>query len=275
MNLDPEEILNWDFVRSTFRALGSVKTADFSCKALRQRPSRFLIGVKIQMLDFLAHNPGGHWIDVKADHVAAYPIGFKERDAATHEGISDNFARERIGFVERGLQRLAPELRQRQAAEKSTRSPREPLVDGDYRPIVLLNLLLSQRQRGHERHIEIRLNCHSLICLIVLPRRCQQYPPIRGSLDRLPVNWSPCTLADRNSQSNRDDQPSRVRRAYATPLTAASGSHTPTADAPARCAGIPPGPHARRPSPCRRERGRRHRWEYRDSATAAHPSRPG
>jgi len=63
------------------------------------------------------------------------------------------------------------------------------------------------------------------------------------------------------------------RQCGATPLSGASGSHTPTANGPARCAGIPPGPHARRPSPCRTERGRRHRRDCRDGATAAHPCR--
>ena len=118
------------------------------------------------MLEFLADNPVGHGVDIAAKHLAAQPVGLDERCAAAHEGVGDLQAFQIVGFEEVIPQAARYELRQQETAKQRTGPPGKPLVHGDDRTVVLLDLLLAESEVGDEGEVEgfldhcgLRENC--------------------------------------------------------------------------------------------------------------------
>ncbi len=70
--------------------------------------------------------------------------------ASAHERIEDGKAGKVIGGIEHVPERLVYEFGKNQPAKQRPRPPRKPLVHGDNRPVVLLNLLLTQSKGGDE-----------------------------------------------------------------------------------------------------------------------------
>lgn len=60
------------------------------------------------------------------------------------------------------------------ASEQRARSPGEPFVDRDDRPVILLDLLFLQRQRGNERNIKPRLDAHGMAPTLGIVERCRR-----------------------------------------------------------------------------------------------------
>ncbi len=121
---------------------------------------RLPIGRQVELFDLLPDDPVGHGIDVVADDVAADPVGFDQRGAASHEGVGDPEPRQVIGPIKGINEGRISEFGEEQAPEQGPRPPGKPLVNGDKRPVVLLDLLLPQSQTGNKRDVEILFNGH-------------------------------------------------------------------------------------------------------------------
>ena len=95
-----------------------------------------------------------------AQQIAADPVRLDERGSAAHERVRDpespEFVRAKEDLVEGSL----PELGEPQAAKQCARTSREPLVDADDRPVVLLDLLLPERHVGDQGDIEAPFDTH-------------------------------------------------------------------------------------------------------------------
>jgi len=141
--------------RAAFEAAGPIEAADFSMKLLDESLCALTIGIEIQVLDFLPHNPVGHGIDVVADHIAPEAIGFEQRGASPHEGIGDTQPRQIVGMIIRLGNWSLYEFGKKQPAKKGAGPSGKPLVHGDNRPVVLLNLLLLQRQSADEGYVKV------------------------------------------------------------------------------------------------------------------------
>lgn len=74
--LYPEEVLDVSLFVSADGALCPVQEPDVFFEFVPQEIGRFIIGGQIKMLDFLFHDPIGHRIDVKPDHVETKTICF-------------------------------------------------------------------------------------------------------------------------------------------------------------------------------------------------------
>ncbi|HEX4081077.1 MAG TPA: hypothetical protein VHX61_19615 [Rhizomicrobium sp.] len=159
--LHPQEIFHRNIAVAIKAAICLVESADFRFQAFDQFARGTGIGAQVEMLDLLAHDPGGHGIEIEALDVAADAIGFEERYAAPHEGIGDDPSRKIIRLEEGLGQRLVAELRKHKTAKQRPRPAREPFVHGDDGPEILLDLLLPQRHRGHESGIKALFDGHS------------------------------------------------------------------------------------------------------------------
>jgi hypothetical protein len=109
---------------------------------------------RVRVGQLLADDPVGHRVDVPPRHVAAEAVGLEEGRPSPHERIGDPEVVEAMGQVVRLHQRVVREFAEEQGPKKGTRTAREPLVDGDDRSDVLLELLLFQRQAGDEGDVE-------------------------------------------------------------------------------------------------------------------------
>jgi hypothetical protein len=69
--------------------------------------------------------------------------------------------------VKRGGAEIRPGNREHFEAELP-RPPRKPLVNSDNWPVILLDLLLFERQRGYQRNIETALNAHAVLYVLSL-----------------------------------------------------------------------------------------------------------
>ena len=107
------------------------------------------------MLDFLFDDPIRHGVDIEAGHLATQAVRFQERRPAPHEGIGNPEVLQIVRPVEGLAKRTVREFGQQQSPEQGPRPPGEPLMHCDDRPVVLLDLLLPQRQIGDERYIEV------------------------------------------------------------------------------------------------------------------------
>lgn len=146
MLLNPEEILNVGIPRPALKTGRFVIGPDLLLQTFDEIIRSFTISLQVQMFDLLPHNPVRHGVDVITDYVATKPVRFKKRRTAAHERIEDSEAGEIIGRIECVPKRFAYEFGKNQPAKQRPRPPREPLVDRDDRPVVLLYLLLAQSQ---------------------------------------------------------------------------------------------------------------------------------
>lgn len=116
------------------------------------------IVVRVKMLNLLAHDPVGHWVDIAPAYAAPDPVGFHQRCAAPHERVGDMPPRQMVAFVKGFAQRLINKFRQDEPSEDRAWPPGKPLVDRDRRTVILLDLLLPQGKIGNKGHIETCLN---------------------------------------------------------------------------------------------------------------------
>lgn len=163
------------------------------------------------MVDLLAHDPGGHRIDVEPLHVAAESIRLQQRSAAAHERVGDLPASQVVAGKERLLQSAAAEFGENQAAEQRAGTAGEPLVNADDRTVVLLYLFLPQRQFGDHGDVEVSFDAHSRY------RSSRTRSGVRGACRRRPAPGRNAFMA--------------LRMAKNTPMPYISGG-SPTALAP-------------------------------------------
>lgn len=107
------------------------------------------------MFDLPADDPVGHGVDVEAGNVAPHPVRLDQRGAAPHERVGDGDPFQVVGAVECLPERLVAVFGEQQTAKQCPRSPGKPLVHGDDRPVVLLDLLFPQGQVGDEGDVEV------------------------------------------------------------------------------------------------------------------------
>jgi len=107
------------------------------------------------MLNFLSDDPGGHWVDVEPKYIATDAVSFDQRCASTHKWVRDDAAGEIVGTKEAAGKWFLTKLGQQQSPEQRAWPSREPLVDGDYRSVVLLNLLFLERHAGDHGNVEV------------------------------------------------------------------------------------------------------------------------
>ena len=148
--LHPQEILDVSILPTGHGASRFVEVSDFLREVIEQLSRLFRIGLQVDRVDLFMHDPCSHRINIRPNDVAPNSVGFKQRRATAHERVRDRHALEAVGAIVGLFNRLVPKLRQQQPAEQRPRPPREPLMDRDDRAVVLLDLLLAQRQRRNE-----------------------------------------------------------------------------------------------------------------------------
>ena len=92
--------------------------------------------------------------------IAAESIRLDQGRAAAHERVGDAPAEQVIAGKERVLQWAGSELGEQEAAEQRAGTARKPLVHPDDRTVVLLYLLLPQRQAGDHGNVEVAFDAH-------------------------------------------------------------------------------------------------------------------
>lgn len=118
------------------------------------------------MLDFAVHDPVRHRVDVVADNVATDPVGLNEGRAATHEWVGDGDSLQVVGGVEGFPERPISEFGEDQPAKQRAWSPGEPLMNGDDRAVVLLDLFFPQGEGGDKGDVEMFFYGHGevIVC---------------------------------------------------------------------------------------------------------------
>ena len=158
-HFDPQKILNRGVLfRKEHIPCGT--DVRFLFPAFGSGIRRLVIGLQIQMLDFLFDDPIRHGVDIEADHVATQAVRFQKRRSAPHERIGDPEVLQVVRSVKGLAKRKAREFGKQQSPEQGPRPPGEPLMHRDDRPVVLLDLFLPQRQIGNERYVEVFFNHH-------------------------------------------------------------------------------------------------------------------
>lgn len=145
---------------TALQAAGAVQAADLLFQGLHQAGGGSAVCHQVQMLDLAVDDPPGHGVDVVAQHVAPDPVGLDQRRAAPHEGVGDVDPLEVVGREEGLLERPVAEFGEEQSPEQGPRPTGEPLVHGDDRPIVLLDLFFAQGQGGDEGDVEVGFYGH-------------------------------------------------------------------------------------------------------------------
>ena len=107
------------------------------------------------MFDLLLDDPIGHGVDVEPGDITAEPVGLYEWSAAAHEWIGDLDPLQTVCLVKGLPQGLVEKFGKQQASEQRPGSSGKPFVDGDNRPVVLLNLLFTQGEVGYEGDFKI------------------------------------------------------------------------------------------------------------------------
>ena len=158
--LDPQERLHRHLGVAVARAEGAVIASDLAAQRVDQAPGGPSVRGQIEMVDLLADDPGGHRIEVESLHVAAESIRLDQGGAAAHERVGDAPAGQVVAGKEGVLQWAGSELGQQEAAEQRAGPACEPLVNADDRAVVLLYLLLPQRQAGDQGNVEVALDAH-------------------------------------------------------------------------------------------------------------------
>ena len=160
--LDPEEVLHWHVRIAVERAVRDVRVSDLDRELVDESVGGVSVRGRVEVLDLFADHPRRHGIDVYAQHVAADPVRFEQRSSSPHEGIRDRTPGEVVG-CEEGLGEWAvAEFGERQPAKQGARPAGEPLVNGDDRPVVLLDLFLSAGHRRDERYVEAGFDGHGI-----------------------------------------------------------------------------------------------------------------
>jgi hypothetical protein len=158
--LDPKKILDRGSHFPAFGTAREIQLADLCPQTFQDLAGGRLVGFKVQPGEFLANHPVSHRVDIKAENVTAKTIGLQERCPSTHERISYPPATQIMRLVEGFLKRRIRKLREYQPPKKRTGTPREPLMDRNDRPIILLNLLLSKSKRCDKWDVKITFNGH-------------------------------------------------------------------------------------------------------------------
>src|SRR6516164_4260505 len=96
------------------------------------------------MLDLLPYDPRRHGVNVEPLNIATDTVRLYQRRASPHKRVGYAPVREGVGLVKQVLHGAISEFGKDQSSEKRARAAGEPFVDGDDRPVILLNLLLSQ-----------------------------------------------------------------------------------------------------------------------------------
>jgi hypothetical protein len=156
----PQGVFDWHVGVAVLWTGCAVKLSDLIRERCKHSVDGRAVSGKLEMFDLLAHNPGGHGIDVEAEHVATDAVGFKQRGAAAHEGVTHTLARKIVGAENNVAQRLSPEFCQGEAPKESAGTPGEPFVHGDDRAVILLDLLFAQCHGGDEGNIEACFDRH-------------------------------------------------------------------------------------------------------------------
>lgn len=116
---------------------------------------RFGVCGEIKILNFLPHDPPRHWIDIGGRDRAPQAVRFDHRCPSAHERIEDMLVAKMMGAKEGLFDCLPTEFRQQQRPKKRSGSPRKPLMDGDQRTVILLNLFFRQRHPRDKGNLEI------------------------------------------------------------------------------------------------------------------------
>jgi len=165
--LHPEEIFDMCLIGAALEASGAVESADLLLHGRHQPGGGSAIGGQVQVFDLPVNDPPCHGVDVISQHVAPDPVGLDERGSAPHERIGNGDPLEVVSREERLLERPVAVLGEEQPPEQGPRPTCEPLVHGDDRPVVLLDLFFPQGQGGDERDVEVRFYGHGdLISLL-------------------------------------------------------------------------------------------------------------
>ena len=159
--LDPQEVFYRHVLVAVERAIRAVEGVELGLQAVQQLCRGGPVGRQVKMLDLLADDPGGHRIYVAAEHVAPEAVGLDQRRPSPHEGVRDALVGEIVRAEEKVLNGSAAEFREGERAEQGARPAGKPFVNGDDRPVVLLNLLFAQRELRDERDAEILLDAHA------------------------------------------------------------------------------------------------------------------
>jgi len=84
--LDPQKVFYEHIAVAVMHAVGSIDIADRARQIRNELVRCDTILFKIDVFDFLADNPGRHWIDVESHHVAADPVRLDKRTSAAMNG---------------------------------------------------------------------------------------------------------------------------------------------------------------------------------------------
>ncbi|MCE5336564.1 MAG: hypothetical protein LLG06_18460, partial [Desulfobacteraceae bacterium] len=156
LSFNPQKI--FDACRPAAGFAGShVKGADFPFQIGDNLVRVLFEGIKIKGCKRLPDDPEGHGIYVGADNAESQAVGLNDGSSASHKRVR-NDSGELVGTPVIFLKRiLAVEFRKQKVSKHRAGTTREPLVDPDYRPIVLLDLILFLCQRGGKCNVEARL----------------------------------------------------------------------------------------------------------------------
>ena len=138
----------------TYNARRPVQSADPFLQIGPESPCGSSVCVRIEVVHLLLDHPIGHGVDIIADHIASHAVSFYEGGASAHKGVKDLSAGEILALEELISQISFDELGKEKTAKEGARPSGEPFVDGDDRPVVLLNLFLVQGQISDKRDIE-------------------------------------------------------------------------------------------------------------------------
>jgi hypothetical protein len=131
---------------------------DFFFQVSHQALAAQTIRIQVEMLYLLPHDPIRHWIDILTNDITSETVGFEQRAASTHERIGYSEPLKIVCTIEGFLQGVLDKFGKQQTTEECSGTAGKPFVNGNNRPVVLLDLLFPQRQVGNEGHIEVTFN---------------------------------------------------------------------------------------------------------------------
>ena len=119
--LHPQEILDVGILPARDGASRFVEVSDFFREMIEQLLRLLRISLQIDRVDFFAHDPCRHRVDIRPDDVAPDSVGFKQRRTAAHERIGNRHALEAVGAIVRLFNGLV--VQTPTAAARETTSP--------------------------------------------------------------------------------------------------------------------------------------------------------
>ena len=171
--LHPEKGLDRYVLVPVQRTTSPIIAIDFGPQRGNETIRGLAVCGNVETLDLFADDPGGHGIDVESIDAAANAVRLDQRRAAAHEWVGNPQSGEVVRPEERVRQRVLAEFGEDEAAKQGARAAGKPLVDGDDRAVVLLNLLLPQRHLGDEGDIEAPFDAH---CGVISPEVRRSVP---------------------------------------------------------------------------------------------------